>query len=126
MAYEALKPYSERSMPFRFVSNIDSSDFAEAVRDLDPTETLFIVSLRTFTNTKLEIMTNAETARAWSLNGLRGDEKSVARHFVSVSTNGPEVSKFGIDTANMVGFWDWVGGRYSMDSAIGLSAMLAI
>src|ERR1700730_9137298 len=124
MAYEALKHYSERSMTFRFVSNIDGTDFAEAVRDLDPSETLFIVSSKTFTT--LETMTNAHTARAWSLKGLGGDEKSVAKHFVAVSTNGAEVSKFGIDTANMFGFWDWVGGRYSMDSAIGLSTMLAI
>src|SRR3984893_6548077 len=124
MAYEALKHYSERSMTFRFVSNIDGTDFAEAVQDLDPSETLFIVSSKTFTT--LETMTNAHTARAWSLKGLGGDEKSVAKHFVAVSTNGAEVSKFGIDTANMFGFWDWVGGRYSMDSAIGLSTMLAI
>jgi glucose-6-phosphate isomerase len=124
MAYEALKSYSERSMTFRFVSNIDGTDFAEAVRDLDPAETLFIVSSKTFTT--LETMTNAQTARAWSVNGLGGDDKSVARHFVAVSTNAAEVSKFGIDTANMFGFWDWVGGRYSMDSAIGLSTMLAI
>jgi glucose-6-phosphate isomerase len=124
MAYEALKSYSERSMTFRFVSNIDGTDFAEAVRDLNPEETLFIVSSKTFTT--LETMTNAQTARAWSLNGLGGDDKSVARHFVAVSTNAAEVSKFGIDTANMFGFWDWVGGRYSMDSAIGLSTMLAI
>src|SRR5256885_11780267 len=124
MAYEALKHYSERAMTFRFVSNIDGTDFAEAVRDLDPAETLFIVSSKTFTT--LETMTNAHTAREWSLKGLGGDEKSVARHFVAVSTNAAEVSKFGIDTANMFGFWDWVGGRYSMDSAIGLSTMLAI
>jgi len=124
MAYEALKSYSERSMIFRFVSNIDGTDFAEAVRGLDPAETLFIVSSKTFTT--LETMTNAQTARAWSLSGLGGDEKSVARHFVAVSTNAAEVSKFGIDTANMFGFWDWVGGRYSMDSAIGLSTMLAV
>jgi len=124
MAYEALKHYSERAMTFRFVSNIDGTDFAEAVRDLDPSETLFIVSSKTFTT--LETMTNAHTAREWSLKGLGGDEKSVAKHFVAVSTNGAEVSKFGIDTANMFGFWDWVGGRYSMDSAIGLSTMLAI
>ena len=124
MAYEALKHYSERRITFRFVSNIDGSDFAEAVRDLDPSETLFIVSSKTFTT--LETMTNAHTARAWSLKGLGGDEKSVAKHFVAVSTNAAEVSKFGIDTANMFGFWDWVGGRYSMDSAIGLSTMLAI
>jgi glucose-6-phosphate isomerase len=124
MAYEALKHYSDRAMTFRFVSNIDGTDFAEAVRDLDPAETLFIVSSKTFTT--LETMTNAHTARAWSLKGLGGDEKSVAKHFVAVSTNASEVSKFGIDTANMFGFWDWVGGRYSMDSAIGLSTMLAI
>jgi glucose-6-phosphate isomerase len=124
MAYEALKSYSDHAMTFRFVSNIDGTDFAEAVRDLDPAETLFIVSSKTFTT--LETMTNAQTARAWSLNGLGGNEASVARHFVAVSTNAPEVSKFGIDTANMFGFWDWVGGRYSMDSAIGLSTMLAV
>src|SRR5580700_5945170 len=124
MAYEALKHYSERSMTFRFVSNVDGTDFAEAVQDLDPAETLFIVSSKTFTT--LETMTNAQTARAWSLTGLGGDEKSVAKHFVAVSTNDPEVSKFGIDTANMFGFWDWVGGRYSMDSAIGLSTMIAV
>ena len=124
MAYEALKFYSERSMTFRFVSNVDGTDMAEAVRDLDPAETLFIVSSKTFTT--LETMTNAHTARDWSLKGLGGDEKSIARHFVAVSTNAAEVSKFGIDTANMFGFWDWVGGRYSMDSAIGLSTMLAI
>jgi glucose-6-phosphate isomerase len=124
MAYEALKHYSERAMTFRFVSNIDGTDFAEAVRDLDPAETLFIVSSKTFTT--LETMTNAHTARDWSLKGLGGDEKSVASHFVAVSTNAAEVSKFGIDTGNMFGFWDWVGGRYSMDSAIGLSTMLAI
>src|SRR5262244_3351734 len=124
MAYEALKHYSQRDMTFRFVSNIDGTDFAEAVRDLDPAETLFIVSSKTFTT--LETMTNAHTARAWSLAGLGGDEKSVAKHFVAVSTNTAEVAKFGIDTANMFGFWDWVGGRYSMDSAIGLSTMIAI
>ena len=124
MAYEALKHYSERSIAFRFVSNIDGTDFAEATRDLDAAETLFIVSSKTFTT--LETMTNAITARAWSVQGLGGDEKSVARHFVAVSTNAQEVAKFGIDTANMFGFWDWVGGRYSMDSAIGLSTMLAI
>jgi glucose-6-phosphate isomerase len=124
MAYEALKYYSERSMTFRFVSNVDGTDFAEAVRDLDPAETLFIVSSKTFTT--LETMTNAKTARAWSISGLGGDEKSVAKHFVAVSTNAEEVSKFGIDTANMFGFWDWVGGRYSMDSAIGLSTMIAV
>ena len=124
MAYEALKHYSERSMTFRFVSNIDGTDFAEAVVDLDPSETLFIVSSKTFTT--LETMTNAHTAREWSLRGLGGDEKAVAKHFVAVSTNAAEVAKFGIDTENMFGFWDWVGGRYSMDSAIGLSTMLAI
>jgi len=124
MAYEALKHYSDRTMTFRFVSNVDSTDFAEAVQDVDPSETLFIVSSKTFTT--LETMTNAHTARAWSLKGLGGDEKSVAKHFVAVSTNATEVAKFGIDTANMFEFWDWVGGRYSMDSAIGLSTMLAI
>ena len=124
MAYEALKHYSERAITFRFVSNIDGTDFAEAVRDLDPSETLFSVSSKTFTT--LETMTNARSARAWSLDGLGGDERSVAKHFVAVSTNAAEVAKFGIDTANMFGFWDWVGGRYSMDSAIGLSTMLAI
>jgi glucose-6-phosphate isomerase len=124
MAYEALKHYSERDMTFRFVSNIDGTDFAEAVRDLDPGDTLFIVSSKTFTT--LETMTNAQTARAWSVAGLGGDERSVAKHFVAVSTNVAEVAKFGIDTANMFGFWDWVGGRYSMESAIGLSTMLAI
>jgi glucose-6-phosphate isomerase len=124
MAYEALKYYSDRGMTFRFVSNVDSTDFAEAVQDLDPTETLFIVSSKTFTT--LETMTNAHTARDWSLKGLGNDETSVAKHFVAVSTNAAEVAKFGIDTANMFGFWDWVGGRYSMDSAIGLSTMLAI
>ena len=124
MAYEALKHYSDRDMKFRFVSNIDGTDFAEAVRDLDPAETLCVVSSKTFTT--LETMTNAHTARAWALAGLGGDEKSIARHFVAVSTNAAEVTKFGIDTANMFEFWDWVGGRYSMDSAIGLSTMLAI
>jgi glucose-6-phosphate isomerase len=124
MAYEALKHYSDRSLRFRFVSNVDSTDFAEAVIDLDPAETLFIISSKTFTT--LETMTNANAAREWSLKGLSGDEKAVARHFVAVSTNGAEVAKFGIDTANMFGFWDWVGGRYSMDSAIGLSTMIAI
>ncbi len=124
MAYEALKHYSERAITFRFVSNIDGTDFAEAVRDLDPSETLFSVSSKTFTT--LETMTNARSARAWSLDGLGGDERSVAKHFVAVSTNAAEVAKFGIDTANMFGFWDWVGGRYSMDSAIGLATMLAI
>jgi len=124
MAYEALRYYSDRSMTFRFVSNVDGTDFAEAVQDLDPVETLFIVSSKTFTT--LETMTNARSARAWSLAGHGGDEKSVAKHFVAVSTNAAEVSKFGIDTTNMFGFWDWVGGRYSMDSAIGLSTMIAI
>ena len=124
MAYEALKHYSERAMTFRFVSNIDGTDFAEAVGDLDPAETLFIVSSKTFTT--LETMTNAHTARTWSLASLGREERSVARHFVAVSTNAPQVAKFGIDTANMFEFWDWVGGRYSMTSAIGLSTMLAI
>jgi len=124
MAYEALKHYSDRAMTFRFVSNVDGTDFAEAVRDLDPTETLFIISSKTFTT--LETMTNAHTAREWSLAGLGRDEKSVAKHFVAVSTNAAEVAKFGIDTANIFEFWDWVGGRYSMDSAIGLSTMVAI
>src|SRR5262249_46072573 len=124
MAYEALKHHSTRDMTFRFVSNIDGTDFIEAVRDLDVTETLFIVSSKTFTT--LETMTNAHTAREWALKGLGGDENAIAKHFVAVSTNAAEVSKFGIDIANMFGFWDWVGGRYSMDSAIGLSTMLAI
>jgi glucose-6-phosphate isomerase len=124
MAYEALKYYSKRDMTFRFVSNVDSTDFAEAVRDLDPAETLFIVSSKTFTT--LETMTNAHTARAWLLAGLGGDEKAIAKHFVAVSTNAKEVAKFGIDTAIMFEFWDWVGGRYSMESAIGLSTMIAI
>jgi glucose-6-phosphate isomerase len=124
MAFEALRSYSQRDMTFRFVSNVDGTDFAEAVQDLDPAETLFIVSSKTFTT--LETMTNAHTARSWSLAGLNGDEKSVAKHFVAVSTNAREVAKFGIDTANMFEFWDWVGGRYSMDSAIGLSTMIAI
>ena len=124
MAYEAPRHYSERDMTFRFVSNIDGTDFAEAVRDLNPAETLFIVSSKTFTT--LETMTNAHTARTWSLAGLGGDERSVAKHFVAVSTNAAEVEKFGIDPNNMFGFWDWVGGRYSMDSAIGLSTMVAI
>jgi glucose-6-phosphate isomerase len=124
MAYEALKYYSDRAMTFRFVSNVDGTDFAEATHDLDPAETLFIVSSKTFTT--LETMTNARSARAWALAGLGGDQKSVARHFVAVSTNAKEVATFGIDTANMFGFWDWVGGRYSMDSAIGLSTMLAV
>jgi len=124
MAYEALRHYSERAMTFRFVSNVDGTDFAEAVAGLDPAETLFIVSSKTFTT--LETMTNARTARAWSLAGFGGEDEAVAKHFVAVSTNAAEVSKFGIDTANMFGFWDWVGGRYSMDSAIGLSNMIAI
>jgi glucose-6-phosphate isomerase len=124
MAYEALRHYSERALTFRFVSNVDGTDFAEAVRDLDPAETLFIVASKTFTT--LETMTNARSARAWLLAGLGGDVAAVAKHFVAVSTDAAEVSKFGIDTANMFGFWDWVGGRYSMDSAIGLSTMLAI
>jgi glucose-6-phosphate isomerase len=124
MAYEALKHYSDRSLTFRFVSNVDGIDFVEASRDLDPAETLFIVSSKTFTT--LETMSNAETARDWLLNGLGGDRAAVAKHFVAVSTNAGKVSAFGIDTANMFGFWDWVGGRYSMDSAIGLSTMLAI
>jgi glucose-6-phosphate isomerase len=124
MAYEALKHYSHRSISFRFVSNVDGTDFAEAVQGLDPAETLFIVSSKTFTT--LETMTNAHTARDWSLLGLGGDLKAVAKHFVAVSTNAAKVSEFGIDTANMFEFWDWVGGRYSMDSAIGLSTMLAI
>jgi len=124
MAFEALKHYSERAMRFRFVSNIDGTDLVEAVRDLDPAETLFVVSSKTFTT--LETMTNAHTARLWSINGLGEDEKSVAEHFVAVSTNAAEVAKFGINTENMFEFWDWVGGRYSMGSAIGLSTMLAI
>jgi len=124
MAYEALKYYSDRAMTFRFVSNIDGTDFVEATRDLDPAETLFIVSSKTFTT--LETMTNAQSARDWSLRGLGGDAKAVARHFVAVSTNAAKVAEFGIDTANMFEFWDWVGGRYSMDSAIGLSTMLAV
>jgi glucose-6-phosphate isomerase len=124
MAYEALRHYSDRSLVFRFVSNVDGTDFAEAVIDLDPAETLFIISSKTFTT--LETMTNAHSARDWALAGLKGDETAIAKHFVAVSTNTAEVTKFGIDTANMFGFWDWVGGRYSMDSAIGLSTMLAI
>jgi glucose-6-phosphate isomerase len=124
MAYEALKHYSERAMTFRFVSNVDGTDFAEAVRELEPAETLFIISSKTFTT--LETMTNARTAREWSLAALGGDETAIAKHFVAVSTNASEVAKFGIDTANMFEFWDWVGGRYSMDSAIGLSTMIAI
>ncbi|HET6238915.1 MAG TPA: glucose-6-phosphate isomerase [Acetobacteraceae bacterium] len=124
MAYEALKHYSERSMNFRFVSNVDGTDFAEAVQDLNAAETLFIISSKTFTT--LETMTNAHTARDWLLAGLKGDEKAIAKHCVAVSTNAKEVAKFGIDTDDMFGFWDWVGGRYSMDSAIGLSTMIAI
>ncbi len=124
MAYEALKYYSDRAMTFRFVSNVDGTDFVEATRDLDPAETLFIVSSKTFTT--LETMTNAQSARDWSLREFGGDAKAVARHFVAVSTNADKVAEFGIDTANMFEFWDWVGGRYSMDSAIGLSTMLAI
>ena len=124
MAYEALRYYSKRDMTFRFVSNVDGTDFVEATHDLDPAETLFIVSSKTFTT--LETMTNAHSARDWSLAGLGGDAKAVAKHFVAVSTNAAKVSEFGIDTANMFGFWDWVGGRYSMDSAIGLSTMLAV
>jgi glucose-6-phosphate isomerase len=124
MAYEALKHYTERSLTFRFVSNVDGTDLAEAVRDLQADETLFIVSSKTFTT--LETMTNANSAREWSLAGLGGDPVSVAKHFVAVSTNAEAVAKFGIDTANMFQFWDWVGGRYSMESAIGLSTMIAI
>jgi len=123
MAYEALKHYSDRTMTFRFVSNIDGTDFVEATRDLDPAETLFIVASKTFTT--LETITNAQSARDWSLRAFGNDFKAVAKHFVAVSTNAGKVSEFGIDTANMFGFWDWVGGRYSMDSAIGLSTMLA-
>jgi glucose-6-phosphate isomerase len=124
MAYEALRHYSQREMTFRFVSNVDGTDFAESTRDLDPEETLFVISSKTFTT--LETMTNARTAREWALAGLGGEEAAVAKHFVAVSTNAGEVSKFGIDTENMFGFWEWIGGRYSMDSAIGLSTMLAI
>ncbi|HEX6602896.1 MAG TPA: glucose-6-phosphate isomerase, partial [Solirubrobacterales bacterium] len=124
MAYEALRHYSRREMTFRFVSNVDGTDFAEKTRDLDPAETLFVVSSKTFTT--LETMTNARTAREWALAGLGGDQAAVAKHFVAVSTNAEEVAKFGIDQENMFGFWEWVGGRYSMDSAIGLSTMLAI
>src|SRR5207248_1407318 len=123
MAYEALKHYSDRALTFRFVSNVDGTDFAEATHDLDPAETLFIVASKTFTT--LETMTNARTAREWALRALK-DDQAVAKHFVAVSTNAQEVTKFGIDTANMFEFWDWVGGRYSMDSAIGLSTMIAI
>jgi glucose-6-phosphate isomerase len=124
MAYEALKHYADRTMTFRFVSNVDGTDFVEAVQDLDPSETLFIISSKTFTT--LETMTNAQTARAWLLAGSDGDQKAIAKHFVAVSTNATEVAKFGIDTANRFEFWDWVGGRYSMSSAIGLSTMVAI
>src|SRR5208283_2294781 len=124
MAYEALKHYSQRTMTFRFVSNVDGIDFVEATRDLDPAETLFIVSSKTFTT--LETMTNAQSARDWLLQGLGGDAKAIASHFVAVSTNAEKVADFGINTDNMFGFWDWVGGRYSMDSAIGLSTMIAI
>jgi len=123
MAYEALRHYSQRDLTFRFVSNVDGTDFSEKTRDLDPAETLFIISSKTFTT--LETMTNAGSARAWALNAL-GDESAVAKHFVAVSTNAPAVSAFGIDTANMFGFWNWVGGRYSMESAIGLSTIFAI
>src|SRR5881409_4180306 len=124
MAYEALKHYSDRAMTFRFVSNVDGTDFVEAARDLDPAETLFIVASKTFTT--LETMTNAQSARRWLLDAFGGDVKAVAKHFVAVSTNATEVGKFGIDTANMFEFWDWVGGRYSYDSAMELSLMLAI
>src|SRR5581483_3785337 len=123
MAYEALRHYSKRDMTFRFVSNVDSTDFVEATRDLNPEETLFIVSSKTFTT--LETMTNARSAREWALSAL-GDERAVAKHFVAVSTNADKVAEFGIDTDNMFGFWDWVGGRYSYDSAIGLSLMIAV
>ena len=124
MAYEALRHYSQRDLVFRFVSNVDGADFVEATQDLNPAETLFVVSSKTFTTQ--ETMTNAESARDWLLRGLGGNKKAVAKHFVAVSTNAEKVSAFGIDTANMFGFWDWVGGRYSMDSAIGLSTMLAV
>jgi glucose-6-phosphate isomerase len=124
MAYEALRHWSDRAMTFRFVSNVDGTDLVEATRDLDPAETLFIAESKTFTT--LETMTNAASARQWLLAGLGGDVKAVAKHFAAVSTNAQKVSEFGIDTANMFGFWDWVGGRYSMDSAIGLSTMLAV
>src|SRR5206468_8274289 len=123
MAYEALRHYSDRALTVRFVSNVDGTDLVEATRDLDPAETLFIVSSKTFTT--LETMTNAASARAWSLAALR-DEQAVAKHFVAVSTNAKEVARFGIDPVNMFEFWDWVGGRYSMDSAIGLSTMIAL
>jgi len=124
MAYEALRHFSRRDMTFRFVSNVDGTDFAECTRDLSPEETLFVICSKTFTT--LETMTNARTAREWSLAGLGGDEAAVAKHFVAVSTNAEAVAEFGIDTDNMFGFWDWVGGRYSMDSGVGLSTMLAI
>ncbi len=124
MAYEALRHYSQRDLTFRFVSNVDGTDFVEAVRDLDAEETLFLVASKTFTT--LETMTNANSARKWTLDALGGDESAIAKHFVAISTNAEKVAKFGIDTANMFGFWDWVGGRYSMDSAIGLSIMIAI
>ena len=124
MAYEALRFYSQRNLTFRFVSNVDGTDFAEAVRDLSPDETLFLVASKTFTTQ--ETMTNAHTAREWSLSGLGGDPSAVAKHFVAISTNAKLVAEFGIDTENIFGFWDWVGGRYSMDSAIGLSTMIAI
>ena len=124
IAFAAENGYSERAMNFRFVSNVDGTDFVEATRDLDPAETLFIISSKAFTT--LETMTNAQSARDWLLAGLGGDVKAVAKHFVAVSTNAEKVSAFGIDTVNMFGFWDWVGGRYSMDSAIGLSTMLAV
>src|SRR5439155_3845385 len=124
MPYEAIRHYRDCAMTFRFVSNVDGTDLAEATRDLDPAETLFITSAKTFTT--LETMTNAESARRWLLAGLGADVTAVAKHFVAVSTNTQKVSEFGIDTANMFGFWDWVGGRYSMDSAIGLSTMLAV
>jgi glucose-6-phosphate isomerase len=124
MAYEALRHFSRREMSFRFISNVDATDFVESTRDLDPAETLFVISSKTFTT--LETMTNARTARQWALAGLGGEEAAVAKHFVAVSTNAEEVAKFGIDTENMFGFWEWVGGRYSMDSAIGLSTMLAV
>jgi glucose-6-phosphate isomerase len=124
MAYEALRHFSRREMSFRFVSNVDGTDFAECTRDLDPAETLFVIASKTFTT--LETMTNARTAREWALAGLGGEEAAIAKHFVAVSTNAEEVARFGIDTENMFGFWEWVGGRYSMDSAIGLSTMLAI
>ncbi len=124
MAYEALRHYSDRSLTFRFVSNVDGTDFVEAVQDLQADETLFLVASKTFTT--LETMTNARSAREWTLKGLGGDESAIAKHFVAISTNAKEVAKFGIDTENMFGFWDWVGGRYSMDSAIGLSTMIAI